>query len=239
MTITIMYLYYDLFNLYGESGNVKAIKNYLEALGIDVKIKFTTLNDDINLKDVDLIYLGMSTEENQKIVINHINKYKKEIKDYIENNGYIISTGNSIELFGKCINKYETLNIFDYETHIESFRLVDEALFKCNFIEDYILGFINRNSVIKFEQNSLFKVIKGIGNYPNCNVEGINYKNFYGTYLIGPILIRNPKLLSYLMNKLIKEKDEKFELKEVDQTLEIKAYNEFMKNYYKDYIKIS
>ena len=30
MKYTICYLYYDLLNLYGDSGNVKALKNHLE-----------------------------------------------------------------------------------------------------------------------------------------------------------------------------------------------------------------
>ena len=38
MTITITHLYYDLLNLYGEQGNIKALKNYLENMGIKVKI---------------------------------------------------------------------------------------------------------------------------------------------------------------------------------------------------------
>lgn len=241
MTLTIMHLYYDILNLYGESGNVKSIKNYIEKMGIDVKIKFTTLEDKINLNDVDILYIGTGTEENQKLVINHLNKYKKEIKMYIENSGYVIATGNSIELFGKYIldknnKKYKTLNIFNYISEEEPFRLVDEALFKCDFIDKYILGFTNRNSVIKnIESNHLFEVKKGIGSYPKAKYEGYQYKNFYGTYLIGPLLIRNPYLLAYLMNKLIKEKNG--ELKDIDLTLEVEAYNEFMKNYYNSFVR--
>ena len=45
MTITIAHLYYDLLNLYGESGNVKALKVALEGQGIDVKVKFFTIGD--------------------------------------------------------------------------------------------------------------------------------------------------------------------------------------------------
>ena len=77
MKITILYLYYDILNLYGESGNVKALKKYLESLQVDVHIKFSTLNDEINLKDVDMIYIGMGSDNNQLLALKHLKKYKK------------------------------------------------------------------------------------------------------------------------------------------------------------------
>ena len=41
----------------------------------------------------------------------------------------------------------------------------------------------------------LFTVRKGYGNDLKDEHEGIHYKNFFGTYLLGPLLIRNPYLL--------------------------------------------
>ena len=38
-TIKIAHLYYDLMNLYGESGNVKALKKFIEKVRV-VRIKF-------------------------------------------------------------------------------------------------------------------------------------------------------------------------------------------------------
>lgn len=225
MTINIGHLYYDILNLYGESGNVKIIKNYLENLGIKVNIKFITLDDEINLNDIDLLYIGCGTEDNLDLVLNHLKKYKDNIKDFIENNKYVISTGNSIDLFSK-----NRLGIFDYESELAPFRIVDEVAYKCNLTDKLIIGFQNRGSMIKNSSNPLFEVIKGVGSYPNSKKEGYTYKNFYSTYLIGPLLVRNPYLLTSLMNKLILEKDSSFDIKDVDLSLEINAYNEFIKN---------
>lgn len=232
----ILHLYYDLCNLYGESGNVKAMKNYLEELGIETVIKFSTLHEKINLDNVDIVYIGSSTEENQYIVLNHLKQYKKELKKYISNGGFVLATGNAIELFGKTIDNEKGLNIFDYDCKTISFRLVDEALFKNN--NNYILGFINRNRVLKNKlENHLFEVVKGIGDDLNANIEGIKENNFYGTYLIGPLLVRNPYFLSEFMNKIILFKYPDFVIKKVNLDLEEKAYQEFMKNYYSEYLK--
>ena len=145
MKITILYLYYDILNLYGESGNVKALKKYLESLQVDVHIKFSTLNDEINLKDVDMIYIGMGSDNNQLLALKHLKKYKKEIKEFILNGKFVLATGNAMELFGHSIDHEPALNIFSYSTKKETYRIVDEALYKTNFISSYMIGFNNRN----------------------------------------------------------------------------------------------
>ena len=42
MEINILHLYYDLLNLYGENGNIKALKKHLEEMGVRVNIEFST-----------------------------------------------------------------------------------------------------------------------------------------------------------------------------------------------------
>ena len=82
-----------------------------------------------------------------------------------------------------------------------------------NVIKKKILGFINNNSYISDIKYHLF------------DNEGIKYNNFYGTYVLGPILVRNPEFLKYFLNNLT-DKKLKYDLK-----IEIKAYNEFIKNF--------
>ena len=232
MTINVAHLYYDILNLYGESGNIKAIKNYLEKLGIKVNIHFITLDDEISLDNIDLIYIGSGTENNQDLVLKHLLKYKEKINSFIENNKYILATGNAMELFGKSIDKNKALGIFNYSTTRTDFRIVSESLFKSNLIKENILGFQNRGSYINNIDNYLFDTIKGTGSNIDMKKEGSNYKNFYGTYLIGPLLVRNPAFLKYLINKLIKEKDKNFKINEINLDFEEKAYTNFVNLYY-------
>ena len=232
MTINICHLYYDILNLYGASGDIKAIKYYLEKQNIKVNIKFITLNDEINLDNIDILYIGGGTENNQDLVLKHIKKYRKEIEKYILDNKLVIATNNSIELFGKTIDKEKALDIFNFNSERVPFRIVDEAYFKFQNID--IIGFQNQGSVIKdIKENNLFEVIKGTGSFPKSKYEGYHEKNFYGTYLIGPILARNPKLLSYLMDNLIKSKDKDYKIKKNILKIEEKAYNNFINSHYK------
>ena len=213
MTIYIGHLYYDLMNLYGENGNIKSIKYLLESQKIKVIIDNISLNDNIDFNKYDLIVIGCGTYNNLKLSLNHLKKYKKDINEYIESNKFILATGNSIELFGQKINDIEALKIFNYNSKKLDKRIVGDCITTTNLIKTKIIGFQNRESYIDEITNNLFKD-KDIG---------IKYKNFYGTYLLGPILIRNPEFAKYFVNELIKK---------YDLSLEKKAYNEYFKTYY-------
>ncbi|HOO67951.1 MAG TPA: hypothetical protein PLC53_01120 [Bacilli bacterium] len=237
MTIYIAHLYYDLMNLYGEIGNVMVLERLLKDQGIKVIIDKLTVNDKIDFNKYDLIYIGAGTEDNQLIVLRDIIKYKNKIKEYIEKNKFFISTGNSYELFGKSIynnGKHSGIGIFDYNVKQNDKRLVGDTIVKCKFINENIIGFQNQIGVINDNNNPMFEVLRGIGSYKNSKNEGINYKNFYGTYLLGPILARNPKLSKYIISELIRLKDIKFKLKKFDLNIEQRAHDFYIETYHSE-----
>ena len=219
MIINILHLYFDLMNLYGESGNVKALTYALNSQNIKVNIDRLSINDKIDFKKYDLIYLGSSTNDNLLIALENMKKYKKNIKEYIESDKFILATGNSIELFGSKINDIDALNIFEYKAIKNDKRIVGDYIKEYNKIK--LLAFQNREN--KIVDNSNLFIDEEVG---------INYKNFYGTYLIGPILVRNPELTNLFIKKLINSKDKKFKFKKIDFKLEEKAKETYLKNYY-------
>lgn len=215
MKINILCLYYDLMNLYGDTGNIKVLKYHLDELNIKYTIDYKSIKDKLEIKKYDLILLGASTEENRDLCLKHLLKYKKDIKEYIENNKFFLATGNSVSLFGKILYNEKALNIFDFETERSKERISKEVILENNICKP-IYGFMNHQDIIKNNKNYLF------------NEEGIKYKNFYGTQVLGPILSRNPEFLKYFLEELIKSKDKNFKLPKINTTLNEKAYNEFI-----------
>ena len=106
------------------------------------------------------------------------------------------------------------LSIFNFSSKDIDKRIVGDIITKVSFIDKDILGFTNRGSTTSDE------VISN---------KGFNYKNFYGTYLIGPILVRNPKFLNYFIRELISSKNPKFKFKKVNQNFEKKAFENVVK----------
>ena len=102
-TIKIAHLYYDLMNLYGENGNVRALEKTLNEQGINPIIDKLTIKDNINFNKYDVFYLGTGSEDDFKLVLADIIKYQSDIKEAIANNKVFITTGNALNLFGKKV----------------------------------------------------------------------------------------------------------------------------------------
>lgn len=227
MEINILHLYYDLLKDFGEDGNIKIIKKQLEDQGITVNVNFKTINEKINFSEYDLLFIGSG--EITSDIYNHLLKYKNDIKNYIEDGGFTLIIGNSLNIFGNIIitkkNKYKGLNIFNFCVNEEEFLITDECLLKAHNLDTKIIGYKNQKYAITNNENHLFEVLIGTGNYPKADYEGIKYKNFYGTHLLGPILIKNPQFLTDFITELVKKKDENFKFKKSNLYFETKAYN--------------
>lgn len=236
--IKIAHLYYDLMNLYGENGNVRYLKKKLEEQDFEVSVHFLTVSEDIDFTRYDIYYIGMGSDDNKLIVLEDIIKYKKDIKEAIENGKYFLVTGNAIELFGEGIinlnNELKvTLETFKYQVKEEDFRIVGEQFYETDLIKNKIIGFQNRSSVmINVKEDSLFKVLKGTGYKPDEMIEGIHYNNFYGTYLLGPILVRNPYFCNMIIKDICKDNDVKYKV--IKDDMAYKAYDEYLKNFHEN-----
>ncbi len=240
--INVLHLYYDLLNLYGENANTRCIKHSLLLNNIKVNIDLKSLNDNVDINKYDLIYISMGSEDNLLLALNDIKKYKKDLKKYIENNKFLLLTGNSMDLFGKYIEtdekKIEALDIFDYTTkfinsstfdNASTDRIVGQIYADTNLIKEKIIGFQNRCDLNYNIKTPLFELEEKYSNDLTNKEEGFNYKNVYATHIIGPLLIRNPYFTDYLLKKLCKTKNIDYKVSDKDS---IKAYKKYLSNFY-------
>lgn len=222
-------------NLYGEHGNILALKKHLEAHKIKVTVTNLSLEDSIDFKKYDLFYMGSGNNESFHLALKNLLNYQKEIKEAHEQNKFFIVTGNALNLFGTSYTSKDnltlkTLGLFEYEAYETDFRIVGEQMYQFKKLSQEIIGFQNRNSVLKLvKEPHLFDVLEGTGYVPKSIVEGITKKHFYGTYLLGPLLIRNPHFNEYLMKQICKELEVPYQ--EYKDVWEEKAYLE-----YRDYL---
>ena len=204
----ILHLYHDIMNLYGEYANVAAMQRMLEKNNVPCEIDKLSVNDNLSLMDYDFIYVGSGTESNQKYVLEHLMPYKNELKEYMEAGKMLLMTGNSFEILGNILKDakgkaYEGLGFFDFSVkEQERIRNTADAVFAMEGQEKPLVGFINKCSTMEGIDLPLFQVKMGLGNETKGTTEGIRYKNFYGTHLTGPILIKNPYFLINLASDL-------------------------------------
>ncbi|MCI8575593.1 MAG: hypothetical protein HFI09_03895, partial [Bacilli bacterium] len=182
-TIKIAHLYYDLLNLYGENGNVKALIKHLEHHNVKVITHFLTVDDPIDFTKYDIFYIGSGNKENFEIARTDLLKRKKDIKK-IWKDKLFIATGNGLDLFGKSFNTLEEksekcLDLLNFEAWETDFRIVGETTANQNHLKNDIIGFQNRFSVLKqVKEEPFLTIINGTGYAPKIDKEGIFSNNF-------------------------------------------------------------
>jgi len=189
-------LFPEFCNLYGDLKNA----DYLRRCLPQVEFVETALYDDpaFLTEDVSLLYMGPMTERTQEKIIEKFMPHKKRIHQLMEGGTVFLFTGNAFEIMGRYIEnedstRIEALGLFELyakrdmmHRHNSSFMGIYEDTtilgFKTQFTMSYPIG----------GEHPFIQVKKGVGLNPSCKYEGIHYRNFFGTYLIGPILIMNP-----------------------------------------------
>ena len=224
MEIKLLHLYYDIMNLYGEYGNLKILERHLIDQGINVTLEKKTIGEDIDFSNYDFIYIGSGTEKNQMLILEDMKKHASEFKAYINNNGFALLTGNSYEIVGQSINDIAALGLLNFKTKILDKRITTDVIYTTSLIHSKVVGFINNMSNIENNEVPLFNVDFGVGENSSSKQEGIRLNNLYGTHVIGPLLVRNPEFLKFIITELCTSKDKNFKYKDLEYPDEYESY---------------
>ena len=205
----ILHLYYDLMNLYGDWGNADILARELNSRGKTAVIEKKSVGDNMDFSRYDFIYIGSGTERSQCACMRYMAEHKEALVEQVEAGTHVLATGNSHELFGRAVTgndgkRYETIGLLDFETVQGSTRVTGDCVCVTTFLPEKLIGFVNRAGIgQKGEAERPFRMELGHGANDESNAEGIMYKNLLGTYMTGPLLVRNPPLLKYIADSLI------------------------------------
>lgn len=226
----ILYLYHDLMNLYGENGNIRVLERHLSNQGIKVLVDCKSVGDSIDFSEYAVIYCGSGTERNQKIALADLLSRSESFCEAAERGVVILLTGNALEFLGKVIhgldgNDYPALGIADFEvTENPDVRYNGDAVFTADWLHGDMVGFINKctDTVGIPAEQALFSVLMGKGNKAGDLHEGYRNNNLFATYLIGPVLVKNPHFMKYIISLILADQGKEYQ--EISYPYEEKAY---------------
>lgn len=194
--VKIAYLYEDLMNTYGDSGDVKILSYLLRNDGYQVEVDNVSLNDELNADDYDFIFFGGGQDFEQTIVAKDLQRHKEALQQYIEAGKPMLAICGGYQLLGDYYmtsdgGTIEGLSILPLHTIFKAdSRMIGDTKVKTPWGE--ITAFENHSGRTYFDEGSnlqpLGTVIDGYGNNPEDKQEGVHYKNTVGSYSHGPIL---------------------------------------------------
>lgn len=199
-------LYPEICNLFGDTGNLR----YLQQCLPNAKIIHTAWNDKPYFikHPVSMIYIGPMAERIQSMVIAKLSPYRERIAECIANGTFFLATGNAMEVFGKQITDVQTgvtecLGLLDITTTRDQMhRFYSLVLGTYNQLQ--IVGFraqFTRSTLGKTETPFL-QVTKGTSMCETAHIDGIQNHHFYGTYLLGSLLILNPYFTKQFLRQM-------------------------------------
>jgi CobQ-like glutamine amidotransferase family enzyme len=238
--LTIHHLYADMMNLYGDRGNVIAIKKRAEWRGIPVEVVDVGLEETIKpTPSADLFLFGGGQDREQALLAEDLSGTKgADLRAIVEDGGVVLGVCGGYQLMG---HYYETpegeklpgVGIFDMYTRPrrpDEARLIGNVLVQIRAPEGgavhEIVGFENHGGRTELgdEAKPLGEVIVGYGNNGEDGTEGARRLNAYGTYLHGSLLPKNPWLTDQLILNALRRVDENVELEPLDDAAERSAF---------------
>jgi len=196
-------------NLYGDWANAAVLARELTSRGYAASVEKKSAGDDIDFGAYDFIFIGSGTERSQHACMSYMaGRHKDGILARIEEGMHFLATGNSHEMFGRAVTgadgkRREALGLLDFETVQGDARVTGDIVSRATFLDAKLIGFVNRAG--KGQEGDIgrpFLNELGPGASDSSKAEGIRYKNLLGTYMTGPVLVRNPPLLRHFADAL-------------------------------------
>lgn len=232
--ITICHLYPDVLNLYGDRGNIIALKKRLEWRGIECEIKEANIGDGIDVDSTDIFFIGGGQDFEQEVLLKDLSLGKgKQIIEAVESGKVFLAICAGYQILGKYYRTHtgeicNFIGALDVYTIGQKQRMIGNYVYECEIggQKTEIVGFENHSGKTYLGQNvkPFGKVLSGNGNNGKDKTEGARYKNVFATYAHGPVLPKNPKLCDELIKIALFNRYGDNALSKLDDTFENNAH---------------
>lgn len=209
--LTIVQLYPDDMNIYGDWGNVLTVKKRAEWHGFDVELINYNVGDTFP-ENADILIGGGGQDSGQLKVQADLQKLAPTLQALADDDTPMLMICGLYQLFGRFFKTskgqvIDGISIFHAETHAGPERLIGNIVTHNEQFGD-IIGYENHSgqTFIDSDMQPLGTIVRGAGNNGQDETEGCMYRNVIGTYLHGSLLPKNPAIADALIEEAAKKK---------------------------------
>ena len=231
--ISICHLYPDILNLYGDRGNILAMKRRLEWRGISARITEISIGKSLEPEKYDIFFIGGGQDFEQEILLKDLHSGKSgAVKEAVESGKTFLTICGGYQLLGKYYKtwdggEFEFIGALDLYTVGQKERMIGNYMFVCDPSDGgaTVVGFENHSgkTYLGVGVRPLGTVVAGNGNNGEDKTEGARYKNVFCSYSHGSLLPKNPVLCDCILKTALSAKYPGFELQALNDRLENEA----------------
>lgn len=208
LEITILHLYANDMNIYGDRGNVLALQRRLEWHGYKPVVINYNQGDKFP-KSVDIIVGGGGQDSGQSKIKADLLTIGPKLIELANSGTPMLMICGLYQLFGKFFKTVDGqiipgIGLIDAETTAGSERLIGNIITNSDQFGD-IIGYENHSGqTFLGPQARPFGIVRrGAGNNQSDSTEGARYKNVIGSYMHGSLLPKNPSIADFLIEKAV------------------------------------
>ena len=226
--IVIAHLYPREMSIYGDLGNVIALRKRLEWRGYDVAVRPVEVGEPFDLDEADLVFGGGGQDSGQLVIGADLLARGEKLRELAAAGTPMLVICGTYQLFGHGFttiggSEIPGISVLGARTVGSTVRMIGNVVVESPF--GRLVGFENHSGQTTLDpgQEPLGTVIKGYGNTSTGHAEGARSVNVIGTYLHGPILPKNPRLTDHLILTALTRRFGVTELAPLDDEVERRA----------------
>lgn len=201
-------------NIYGDRGNIIALRYRCETRGIHLEVVDISIGDPFDPAAFDLVHIGGGQDREQRRIAEDLVARGPAIRAAVDDGLPVLAVCGGFQLFGHRYIDHQGgvipgIGVFDLETRHPG-PLADRSIGDVVLATEFgdVVGFENHGgrTYLAAGQEPFGRVVRGFGNNASDGGEGARYRNAIGTYLHGSLLPKNPALADALILAALRRK---------------------------------
>jgi lipid II isoglutaminyl synthase (glutamine-hydrolysing) len=229
MRLTIGWLYATKMNIYGDRGNVIALRRRAEWRGIPVEVREIGIGQEIP-PDVDLFFWGGGQDLDQAAVVDDLRGAKAEaLRAAVEDGAAMLAVCGGYQLLGHEYRPHNAqpqpgIGLIDAVSVAGPERFIGNVVVDSPWGE--LVGFENHSGLTTLGPGAqpMGRVRVGRGNNGRDGTEGAIYRHAVGCYLHGSLLPKNPALADWLVARALERRHGPVDLSPLSDDIEHAAH---------------
>lgn len=237
MKLRLAHLYPKLMNIYGDRGNIMALRHRCEARSVEFELTELELGDKFDANAYDMAFMGGAQDVEQRRVAEDFRTVKGEpLRAAVEDGFVFLAVCGGYQLAGRYYRGFDgdelpgagILDLHTIHPGPEARRFIGNVVVEWNGAT--LVGFENHGgrTYLGAGVEPMARIVTGNGNSGD-GWEGAVHKNTFGTYLHGSLLPKNPRFADHLLELALGRRYSHVALDPLDDTVENAAHAEALR----------